>query len=164
MLATFSCQLSAGAHSPPVQQSTDGRGQSGVWSTGIAYGIAMAVTRASNYDNVSLRIVCGTDGSEKLFLTTRVEGQDSVAANKLTGLKLPIRLDFDDGYSVEVISTAIWDGRQGAALGHQFVTITTPLLQAIKRNRSLEIQNMNERYRFSLLGADSAIRQLKCIP
>jgi hypothetical protein len=127
-------------------------------------GLGMATTRAADHENVSLRVTCGADGVEKLILTTRVEGIDPVAANKLTGLRMPMRLEFGNGSSFDVTSAIISDARQGEALGHQIVDLTPQLMRAIETSGGLDIQNMNERYHFSLLGADSAIRQLRCLP
>ena len=148
---------------PTIETNTDGKGQSGEWTIAISNGIAMATIRAINQENVSLRVVCGTDRVEKLILTTRVEGADPITANQLNGMEIPLQFYFDNRPAINLTSSVIADTQKYAVLGHQVVSVTPPLLWALKNSSELEVVNINERYKFRLLGADTTIKEMKCL-
>ncbi len=167
LLAVLPCVLNGCGHAHAVQTitetNTDGKGQSGEWTMEIAGGIAMATIRAINYENVSLRVVCGTDQIEKLIITTSINSADPIAANKLSGMQVPLQFYFDNHPALNLMSSVIADVTTPNMLGHQVVSATPSLLRELENSKELEIVNINESYKFILLGAESKIKGMKCL-
>lgn len=169
LLAAFTLLTSSCAQSPSIPENASKVDQNRVWKTDIIMlGSAAASIRASSHENVSLNVVCGTDGKEKMLLTFVIENTDPARSNpdnaqSITGLEMPLRLDFGNGASFYVTSTVIAMATIDRVLAFNVIDLAPAIVHEMENNRTLKIQLIEERYRFSLLGADYAIRELKCL-